>query len=97
MEEKESLMLEGVNRSSRLRKRASLPMIQNAISRQFSHENLQDVFDFRPRKYLVVDDTPSNSKMLSMVLKSRNIECDIAENGQEAVGNSGYGCLHVGR
>jgi CheY-like chemotaxis protein len=43
------------------------------------------MLDAPPRKYLVVDDTPSNSKMLSMVLKSRNIECDIAENGQEAV------------
>jgi len=37
------------------------------------------------RKFLVVDDTPSNSKMLSMVLKNRLIDCDIAENGQQAV------------
>jgi CheY-like chemotaxis protein len=26
-------------------------------------------------------DTPSNSKMLKMILKKNDIECDIAENG----------------
>jgi CheY-like chemotaxis protein len=52
-----------------------------------SSDELKDALDALnvPRKFLVVDDTPSNSKMLSMVLKSRNIECDIAVNGQEAV------------
>jgi hypothetical protein len=30
-------------------------------------------------------DTPSNSKMLRLALKTRNIECDVAVNGQEAV------------
>lgn len=34
---------------------------------------------------LVVDDAPSNSKMLSHALSRRGHICDIAENGQEAV------------
>jgi CheY-like chemotaxis protein len=32
-----------------------------------------------------VDDTTSNRKMLEMVLKKRQIGCDMAENGQLAV------------
>ena len=35
--------------------------------------------------FLIVDDTPSNRRMLQMVLNKRNIHCDVAENGKEAV------------
>eukprot|EP00596_Hydrurales_sp_CCMP1899_P010132 CAMPEP_0119042986 /NCGR_PEP_ID=MMETSP1177-20130426/16320_1 /TAXON_ID=2985 /ORGANISM="Ochromonas sp, Strain CCMP1899" /LENGTH=564 /DNA_ID=CAMNT_0007010129 /DNA_START=1274 /DNA_END=2968 /DNA_ORIENTATION=+ len=37
------------------------------------------------KKCLIVDDTQSNSKMLALVLKKRDILSDIAENGLEAV------------
>ena len=30
-------------------------------------------------------DTPSNSKMLSMLLRKRGVENDVAENGREAI------------
>ena len=33
----------------------------------------------------MVDDTSSNRKMLEMVLKTRQIKCDMAEDGQQAV------------
>jgi len=36
-------------------------------------------------KILIVDDTPSNAKMLRMLVKSRNHDCDCCENGAEAV------------
>ena len=35
--------------------------------------------------FLIVDDTPSNRRMLQMVLNNRNIHCDMAVNGKQAV------------
>ena len=35
--------------------------------------------------FLIVDDTPSNRRMLQMVLNKRNIHCDVAQDGKEAV------------
>ena len=35
--------------------------------------------------FLIVDDTPSNRRMLQMVLNKRNIHCDVAHDGKEAV------------
>ena len=36
-------------------------------------------------RFLIVDDTPSNRRMLQMVLNKRNIHCDVAQDGKEAV------------
>lgn len=36
-------------------------------------------------KFLIVDDTASNRKMLAMVLKGYGVECEYAQDGQEAL------------
>jgi CheY-like chemotaxis protein len=100
VEERAAAELRKVNKASvHLIKQNSIEMVQRSLSSPMGmlnragslsckltpHSAGSEKEELPPRRYLVVDDTPSNSKMLSMVLKSRNIECDIAENGQEAV------------
>jgi CheY-like chemotaxis protein len=48
-------------------------------------EGTPDVLAKRKLKVLVVDDAPTNRKMLSMLLSRDGIENDVAENGQVAV------------
>jgi CheY-like chemotaxis protein len=48
-------------------------------------EGNPDVLAKRKLKVLVVDDAPTNRKMLSMLLSRDGIENDVAENGQVAV------------
>ena len=44
-----------------------------------------DATDIWTYHFLIVDDTPSNRRMLQMVLNKRNIHCDVAQDGKEAV------------
>lgn len=66
------------------------------LSSQSIHAPSENSFQERRLQFLLVDDTASNCKMLKMLLNRKGIECDIANNGLEAVNVYKVPCTDTG-